>query len=198
MLLVKLLDEAERFKDVVVPSAIAISELLMLKNIALLHAEREIRIMSHKQQGNALIRQRCENVLNHTLAGLIKRAGRLIGKDYFRPGDHGTRYGSALTLASRQLEGSVSGPVCQPHRLKCLHGGKRSFLSAFPSVHQREHDILKRREVFHEQAVLKDKGNGVHALLFAHLPQIHPTDTNGALLRVKETRDQPRERRCRR
>ena len=35
MLLVKLLDDAERFKDVVVPSAIAISELLMLKKTEL-------------------------------------------------------------------------------------------------------------------------------------------------------------------
>ena len=90
-----------------------------------------------------------------------KQGKTLFGKDYFRPGDHGTCYGSALTLASRQLEGPVSGPVCQPHRLKRLHGGKRSFLSAFPSVHQREHDILKRREVFHEQAVLKDKAHHI-------------------------------------
>ncbi len=90
-------------------------------------------------------------------AGMIQRAGRLVGQHDGAAVHQRTRNGNALLLAAGQLAGPVRGALPQSQRFQqnARTGGARIGIHA--GIDRRQRHILRGAQVLHQVVALEDE-----------------------------------------
>jgi hypothetical protein len=105
--------------------------------------------------------QQCDDPLTGVV---VELRGRLVGEEQQAPrleAKGGQRespgHGHALALASGELFGEVAGMLVQPHRRQRAIGQCGRLSAGHPGSHQRDRDVVARREHLGQRAALRDQ-----------------------------------------
>lgn len=137
--------------------------------------------------------------LHHLVAGgLVQGAGGLVGEDHAGLTGQGAGNGDALCLTTGHVAGTPTPHVAEPQLSESFVSSGERPSSGGAGEHQRQRDVLARRELGDELTVLKDEPELVQpqvgAVLVGQLRDITAADLDSAVIGDEDPREAVQER----
>ena len=138
-------------------------------------------IVRHDQQRDAVAVQPFEDLHDLVAGACVEISRRLVGQKIARLHDDGPADGDALALAARELVGAMVEAGLEPHRLQDRRGAVAPRARRFARQHERQLDVLERRQPRDQVKELKDEADVLLAMRYDDKPL---TDKHGFPLRM--------------